>query len=212
MATCVALDLRDLSFHVFMSLVTRLRKRMKPLGEMKKHNLECRMPMHIRQRYGKSERIRFVGGNALVPIGCVHHISPMCRNRSINAYTPEGRAQVHKNLEQVDMATLHHLMRNPVQNRSIEYNDNRLSLYCAQQGRCAITGQILEADDIHCHHKLPSHLGGRDNYANLVLVSKRVHRLIHATNPVTIQKYLDVLNLSPKQLGKLQQLKSLVQC
>ena len=38
--------------------------------------------------------------------------------------------------------------------RSIEYADNRISLYAAQYGKCAVTGRELEFDEIHCHHKL----------------------------------------------------------
>ena len=42
---------------------------------------------------------------------------------------------IHKQLETVDMEILHYLMRNPIWNASIEYNDNRLSLYSAQMGK-----------------------------------------------------------------------------
>ena len=65
-------------------------------------------------------------------------------------------------------------------------------------GKCAITGEKLEIGNIHCHHKLPKHLGGSDEYKNLVIVSESVHRLIHATNPEIIRKYLQKLNLDAK--------------
>ncbi|KAI4446065.1 hypothetical protein C823_000582 [Eubacterium plexicaudatum ASF492] len=64
-------------------------------------------------------------------------------NRKINSYTPEGRAEIHKNLDRIDMTVLHYLMRNPVLYRTIEYNDNRLSLYSAQMGKCAVSGKVL---------------------------------------------------------------------
>ena len=63
--------------------------------------------------------------------------------------------------------------------------------------------------DIHCHHKRPRHLGGTDEYKNLVIVGEDVHRLIHATTPETIRKYMDKLNLDSKQLKKLNKLRSL---
>lgn len=100
-------------------------------------------------------------------------------------------------------------MRNPVPYRSAAYNDNRISLYCAQFGKCAITGKLLAIGDIHCHHKRPRHLGGTDEYKNLVIVGEDVHRLIHATTPETIRKYMDKLNLDSKQLKKLNKLRSL---
>ena len=134
----------------------------------------------------------------------------MHRKRVVNSYTTEGRAEIHKRLEMVDMTALHYLMRNPIRNRTIEYNDNRLSLYSAQQGKCALTGRKMEIGDIYCHHKTPRHLGGNDKYQNLMLVCMEAHRLIHATNPTTIAKYMDLLNLSSKQLKTLEKLRSLV--
>jgi len=65
-------------------------------------------------------------------------------------------------------------------------------------------------DDIHCHHRVPKQAGGTDKYQNLFLVRESVHRLIHATNSETITKYMDLLNLTIKQLKTLNQFRSLV--
>ncbi len=127
-----------------------------------------------------------------------------------NSYTPEGREAVHKMLgKSIDTGIMHYLMRNPIPYRTAAYNDNRISLYCAQYGKCAVTGRKLERNEIHCHHKLPKYLGGTDEYKNLAIVSEDVHRLIHATNPETIRKYLEKLNLDAKQLKKLEKFRSL---
>ncbi len=116
----------------------------------------------------------------------------MSKRRVVNNYTPEGRQAIHKALDNgIDMETMHYLMRNSIPYRSAAYNDNRISLYCTQWGKCAVSGVKLEAHDIHCHHKLPRHLGGTDEYSNLVIVSVDINRLIHATNPAIIRKYLD---------------------
>ena len=77
-------------------------------------------------------------------------------------------------------------------------------------GKCAVTGEMMLIGDIHCHHKTPKHLGGTDKYQNLVLVRKDVHRLIHATNPNIIAKYMEILNLDSKQEKTLNKLRSLV--
>jgi len=98
-------------------------------------------------------------------------------------------------------------MRAKELNRSIEYMDNRLSLYCAQYGKCVVTGRVLEHDEIHCHHKIPKGQGGNDQYANLVIVHIDVHHLIHATKRETIVKYLLPMNLDSKALKKLNQLR-----
>ena len=65
----------------------------------------------------------------------------MMKRRVINSYTTEGREAIHKKLgRNIDTNIMHYLMRNPIPYRSAAYNDNRISLYCAQFGKCAITG------------------------------------------------------------------------
>ena len=102
------------------------------------------------------------------------------------------------------------MMKHPVKNRSVEYNDNRMSLYAGQNGKCAVTEQLLEIGDIHCHHIIPKSLNGTDEYKNLVLVTEDVHSLIHATNPDTIQEYCKRLRLSKKQINKLNKFRKAV--
>lgn len=210
LATKVCDDLTPFALSVHKSLRARLKQRVKTAKQARKRKLPCEVPKVIRERYGKSKQLRYVAGHAVVPVGYIRHKPPKSMNRKINSYTPEGRAEIHKNLDRIDMTVLHYLMRNPVLYRSIEYNDNRLSLYSAQMGKCAVSGKVLSIGDIHCHHKVPRHLGGKDNYQNLVLVCEDVHHLIHATNPDTIRKYMEILNLDQKQKEKLNKLRSLV--
>ena len=210
MATMVCHDLHPLAFSVHKSLKARLRKRLKTAKQARKKKLRYPIPDFIKERYGDSDQLRFVRGYALIPIGYVKHRNPMMKRRVINSYTTEGRGAIHKKLgRNIDTNIMHYLMRNPIPYRSAAYNDNRISLYCAQFGKCAITGEKLEIGNIHCHHKLPKHLDGSDEYKNLVIVSESVHRLIHATNPETIRRYLQKLNLDAKQLRKLNKLRSL---
>ena len=107
------------------------------------------------------------------------------------------------------MTVLHMLAKSYISGRSIEYMDNRVSLYAAQYGKCAVTGQVLWIDEIHCHHKKPVSQGGTDKYKNLVIVHMNVHKLIHATRQETISAYLNRLNLTESQLEKLNQLRIL---
>ena len=210
MATNASLDFRKLAFSSHKSLKARLGKRIKSTKEVKKNKMQLYITNVMKERYGKSEQLKYVRGIALAPIGYIKHKYPMAKKRVINLYTKAGREEIHKNLEKVDMKILHYLMRNPVAYKSIEYNDNRLSLYSAQMGKCAITGKAMEIGDIHCHHKVPICHGGTDKYQNLVLVCEKVHKLIHATNPETINKLLAELNLNSKQLKTLEKLRNLV--
>lgn len=103
------------------------------------------------------------------------------------------------------------VMRNPVRGRSIEYADNRISLYAAQYGKCAVTGKVMAPHDIHCHHKVPVSKGGTDEYANLILICKDVHTILHASQNPTIERLLNFLNLEPMQLAKLNKLRILAE-
>ena len=195
LATCVNKDFDKIAFHVRKRLRNRLKSRLSRKGVIQYK--------YIEEKYGKSKDIRFIHGKAIIPLGYVQHQNPMWKNGKVNKYTPEGRKEIHNQLQKVNLNILHYLMRNPNENQSVEYNDNRLSLYCAMQGKCAITKTILEKDNIHCHHIIPRKDGGGDNYQNLLLIDKRVHILLHATKAETIEKYLGILNLSKAQLNKL---------
>ena len=195
LATCVNKDFDKIAFHVRKRLRNRLKSRLSRKGVIQYK--------YIEEEYGKSKEIRFIHGKAIIPLGYVQHQNPMWKNGKVNKYTPEGRKEIHNQLQKVNLNILHYLMRNPNENQSVEYNDNRLSLYCAMQGKCAITKTILEKDNIHCHHIIPRKDGGGDNYQNLLLIDKKVHILLHATKAETIEKYLGILNLSKAQLNKL---------
>ena len=101
------------------------------------------------------------------------------------------------------------LMRAPTYSRSTEYADNRISLFSAQWGKCAVTGKKFQCiSEIHCHHKKPKGIGGSDKYENLVLVLSPVHELIHAVDEDTIRSYLTALKLDTSQLTKLNKLRT----
>ncbi len=200
-ATHVSADFRKISYMSYKSLDTRLKKRMMKTGQ--------RILPYIKEKYGNSEQMRYVYDTALVPIGYIKHRPPSMLRSGVNKFTPEGRAKIHKQLEKIDMRILMYIMRNPIKGKSIEYNDNRLSLYCGQGGKCAISGKPLEIGHMHCHHIKPISKGGNDNYANLLFVTDRVHSLIHAAADETIKVLIDELKLDNKQLKKLNKLRCL---
>lgn len=152
--------------------------------------------------------MRYIHGLFVLPISYVQTIPPKHRARNWCVYTPEGRTDIHKALEKVNIGMLHYLMENPVQSKSIEFNDNRLSLYCAQQGKCAITGKPLEIGEMHCHHKTRKADGGDDRYANLILICKDAHILLHAVKEETIRIYEEKLSLNSRQKDKLNRLRN----
>ena len=199
MATVVSMDFAELAY-LSGKIFYRLGKKLKKAPREK-------VTGAVVDRYGESAQIRYLKNLPIAPIGYVQTKPPMHKKRSVQKYTPEGRKEIHANLG-INTAMLGALLRQPLFGRSAEYADNRLSLYCAQYGKCAITGQVFETlGDIHCHHKLPRSNGGNDRYQNLILIRESVHILIHATTEQIIEKHLAPISLDKKQMAKLNKLR-----
>lgn len=198
-ATCVNLDFSPIAFAIGKQMKNRLGKQ----GLSKQGKLE---KGYIRSKYGNSSQIRFLKGHPLIPAGYIRHKNPLGRKRSINRYTESGREEIHRMLG-INVEILIWLMRNPRLGQSVEYADNRISLYAAQYGKCAVTGRTLRPHEIHCHHKCPKSAGGTDAYANLVIISETVHQLVHATDEKTISRLLQTLSLDTQQRKKLNKLR-----
>jgi RNA-directed DNA polymerase len=60
------------------------------------------------------------------------------------------------------------------------------------------------------HHKMPKTLGGADDYPNLLYVTYNIHKLIHATEKETIEKYIKMESLDKKAMKKLNLLREKV--
>lgn len=209
MATKVSADFRPIAFSVQKSLKARMRQRLKTAKEVRRNKIPVHITNVIRDKYGKSDQLRYVNDLALAPIGYVRHSHPIQKAYGANSYTEEGRKLVHKKLDGVDMAVLHNLMRNPIDGESIEFNDNRLSLYSAQKGKCAVTGKQMEADEVICIKKIPKEQGGTDKYSNLLLVCRKIQELLNVKDIKTFSEEMDKLNLDKKQSDKLLKLRSL---
>ena len=206
-ATDVSLDCGILNRAVMTVLANRLETQ-------KGSRLKCtgrKLTEVERKRYGKSRMLRYVAGTEepIYPIGYVQHKNPMNKKRSVCSYTAEGRAMIHDNLR-INTKLMLELMRQPLYDRSSEYADNRVSLFSAQWGKCAVTGkEFTVIEESHCHHLVPREKGGTDKYDNLILVLESVHKLIHAKTEETVEKYKMICNLDAEQMGKLNKLRRL---
>ena len=202
-ATFVNKDCKAIQYRLNAVLYNRLKWRLEKSGTIRRK--------YIAKRYGASRMVRFINGEALCPVGYVQTKNPMYKKKKICKYTAEGREEIHRNLkfDETVMTVLHMLARAYLPNRSVEYMDNRVSLYAAQYGKCAVTGKVLWIDEIHCHHKKPLSQGGTDEYENLIIIHIDVHKLIHATKPETIQAYLNKIKPNKSQLEKINKLRVL---
>ena len=134
----------------------------------------------------------------------------MAFTQEISNYTEKGRSLIHDRLKGISITILKHIMENPIKGTSEEFNDNRISLYCGQQGKCFVTGDILNIGDMEVHHKQARKDGGDDEYKNLVYLKTKVHKLIHATSLEVIEKYKRDINPNQNSLDKINRLRKLV--
>lgn len=203
-ATHISADCRILERQISTILKNRLSKQ----GDCRLKRSGRKLTEFEQRTYGDSKMLRYVAGSGepIYPIGYVQTKKPMAIKHKSCHYTAEGREELHINLS-LNKNLLMQLMKMTIKN-SNEFADNRLSLFSAQNGKCAITQEdFVSTEEIHCHHIIPKFKGGSDEYKNLILVSKPVHKLIHATKDKTILKYCDLLNLNKKQLAKINQLR-----
>lgn len=207
-ATNINKDCKEIYFRTTRHQYNKLRDKSK---NQKFGNVQNKSKCYEKY-YGKYNiRETYVAGTILFPIYAVTTKYPLGFNQNICNYTETGRMLIHKKLANISTRILNHLLENPVENQSIEYNDNRISLYVAQNGKDAVTGRPLEIGKMHCHHKIPKSKGGTDRYENLIFISDDVHILIHATDKNTIEKYLNILNLDSEMNKKINKLRLLVE-
>ncbi len=162
--------------------------------------------------YLKSKMTRYINGYPLIPIGFIKTRTALLPKNGVNKFTVEGRELMHKEQQSVPNWQVQWIRKHPVINEraSIEFNDNRISLFLAQKGKCAVSGEELILTEMDCHHKQLWSLTKDDRYSNLVLITRDVHRLIHVTEKDTIRMYLEHLNLNGEQMKKLNKLRVLI--
>ena len=200
-ATNISVDCNKISYNIISTVKTRLGTRLSKTGELQNE--------YIKRKYGQSKALRFLNKFPFCPISYIQTKAPLYKPKEVCKYTKGGRLKIHENLK-FDTTVLLLLMRQKYINKSIEFMDNRISLWSAQYGKCSVTKRILWIDEIHCHHKIPLSKGGTDKYSNLIIVHKDIHILIHATNQETINAYLKSLSLTQTMLTKLNKLREKV--
>lgn len=211
------LNAKILGSHQYYKLATHVVKDFKKVNFLVSRNIDVRLKKIITHKpkytstYYKlysdyKGKVRTICNITIFPIYGCKHDSPLCFNQNICNYTEIGRNLIHDKL-----VGYNHLVRYLLQtnndNLSAELCDNRISLIIGQKGKCYVTKKILEVGKMECHHKCPRSKGGTDKYQNLVWIESNVHKLIHATQPETIQKYLEKLSLNGNELKRVNSLR-----
>lgn len=194
-ATHVNIDFAEIAYRLYRTLYIRL----KSVG---KYGIP-RKPSVTYKLYNKNSYKTFeIMGIHLHPIADIKTFNSRNFNQNICNYTLAGRTE-HRTLKGDITRELQLMLMNTHEGQTVEYADNRISKYSMQKGRCGITAEFVYSDDVHCHHIIPQSLGGTDEFKNLMIVNKSVHRLIHAVTDKTIERYMQELKLCGKQLKQL---------
>jgi hypothetical protein len=210
-ATLCSKDFGDISFVVSKSLHNRLKAVTKKVKGRNKRKIPPESEPKKSETYQKfygdyKAKPKIVAGVKIFPIHGCKYKAPVKFTQEINKYTEIGRKLIHTKLGSVK-SLVKHLLKCKEYDKSVEYNDNRISLMAGQNGKCGVTGELLAIGNMECHHKKLKELGGLDEYKNLIWVKTEVHKLIHATTPDTILKYLSILQLDEKALKKVNSLR-----
>lgn len=197
-ATRVNLNFSDIARPINGQLLHRIDG-IKKQGEIKNR--------YLRKRYGKSKQMRWIGETPLVPLAYVQFKIPMRKSRKINPYTPEGRAEIHDNLR-IDVNSMLWLMRHPIPTESVRYNDNRVSLYAGQDGKCAITGKKLDVQTCICYRKTNNCKKDNDSYQNLLLLSLQGLAIVSSEDMMSVAALVKEYSLNAKVITKVNKLRA----
>lgn len=201
-ATDISIDLQKLGLEMERIVYNRLGSsyKIEKAGNFETNSI-------IKKNYENSAQMRFINGRPLIPIAYVKTKPPSSKVQEETPYSVQGRALMNNGTEKgFDVNIIRYLMMEELYDSTIQFRDNRTSLYCAQHGKCAITGKVLKPEDIHCHHKIPKNIGGTDDYQNLIILDKEIHILVHAKEIATIKKHIGLIK-DKKQLKKINDLR-----
>ena len=182
LATCISIDCREFHRRVMTVLTNRLNTE---TGSMLKREGGT-ITQAEKERFGQSKMIRYVSGidQMIYPIAFIKNKIPMAKRSIVCSYTKEGRALIHTELN-LNQYVLKGLREKISVGHSTEYHDSKISLFSAQKGKCAISGEeFADAEHVAVWLKVPGSLGGFERYKNMVLIHK---------------KYLILLQELPKQ-------------
>lgn len=198
MATRVGKDFTDIAYEVNQVIYNRLRNYgISQEGHIPEESSDYK-------KYGESKCTRYIDNLYILPINYVTWKSTRNKNSKANIYTAKGRKYIHDALKIPNIGIMKEMQSKPIKNASLMLNDNRISKFSAQLGKCAIIGKYFDSyDEINIHHIIPKCKGGTDRYSNLILVTKDIHILIHATSSETIEKYITKCGITNEQLKKI---------
>ena len=205
LATCISIDCREFHRRVMTVLTNRLNTE---TGSMLKREGGT-ITQAEKERFGQSKMIRYVSGidQMIYPIAFIKNKIPMAKRSIVCSYTKEGRALIHTELN-LNQYVLKGLREKISVGHSTEYHDSKISLFSAQKGKCAISGEeFADAEHVAVWLKVPGSLGGFERYKNMVLIHKKYLILLQELPQAAIKDLIKTLNITKKMLVKINSLR-----
>lgn len=203
-ATNVYNNLTDVNYALLPTIRIRLRDRAKTV-RFKETDIEFQNKTTGIQAESK---IVVIGTMPLLPITGVHHCSPMNFSQDITSYTAKGRERIHKSLMVLNNVNVERVANGRNPNETIEYNDNRISAFTAQQGNCYILGGKLDVREMMDFRKKPQSKGGTDKHGNIAFVDKSIGKIVFVEDVNTARKMITKYQLNEPQLARLNRLRN----
>lgn len=204
-ATCISLDCRIIHRQVMTVLTNRLNS-----------DKGCRlqreggtMTQAEKERYGRSKMVRYVAGidQPIYPLAFVKNKIPHLKRSVVCSYTADGRKPIHTNLR-LNPFVLDGLRSMASDGHSTEYVDSRISLFSAQGGKCAVSGEeFRSASEIACWLKKPTENGGQERYRNMTLLHNRYLPLLKISDTAILTAITKTFNMTKKQVSKVNSLR-----
>lgn len=194
-ATHVNIEFKRLAFDLRTFIYNRMRK----TGRYMYPN---KAPPSYSNFYSKRYRTFRVADVYLFPLADVKTFHKLNFTQTNTPYSVEGRKKIYSNMDTTVEREVVELLKSSMPNCTVEYFDNRISRYSMVKGKCEISGLFLHAELVHCHHYMPTFLGGDDSFRNLRIIHKDIHRLVHATKEDTIIRLINELGLDKPRLIK----------
>lgn len=152
-------------------------------------------------------KIIMIADTPLLPINGVKHKNPLNFSQDICNFTEHGRSRIHEKIALVTKGEIRILLEYKDTTKSVEFNDNRISVFIAQQGNCYITNRRHSPTDMVCIYKNITETD-RDKYQNLVFVEIPISKAILTESVEQAKMWLMNYGLSSQQKKKLNKMRA----
>lgn len=123
--------------------------------------------------------------------------------------TDQSRAEAQQErVQEIPLSDLHPFEGHPIPTESVRYNDNRVSLYAGQDGKCAITGKKLDVQTCICYRKTNDCKKGNDSYQNLLLLSLQGLAIVNSEDMMSVVALVKEYSLNAKVITKVNKLRA----